>query len=77
MKNLQQCLQGPEVRFNEQRLWRYIKYQAILNFPDWKPHRPTRIEMINPVTGEKDITLHIRKPRCMKNMPLEAMEQDF
>ncbi|MFS7978177.1 hypothetical protein Hanom_Chr10g00912521 [Helianthus anomalus] len=29
------------------------------------------------VTGEKDITLHVKSPRCLKNMPLKEMEQDF
>ncbi|MFS7976568.1 hypothetical protein Hanom_Chr10g00893981 [Helianthus anomalus] len=27
--------------------------------------------------GEKDITLDVKPPRCLKNMPLGAMEQDF
>ncbi|MFS7946078.1 hypothetical protein Hanom_Chr06g00531801 [Helianthus anomalus] len=76
-KNLQQCLHGPEVRFYEPRLWRYIKYQATLNFPDWKPHRLKCTVNVDPVTWEKDITLHVRRPRCMKNMPLKEMEQDF
>ncbi|KAJ0750073.1 hypothetical protein HanLR1_Chr05g0177671 [Helianthus annuus] len=76
-KNLQQCLHSPEVRFYQQRLWRYIKYQATLNFPDWKPHRPKRTIKVDPDTGEKDITLHVRRPCCMKNMSLKEMEQDF
>ncbi|MFS7928246.1 hypothetical protein Hanom_Chr04g00318551 [Helianthus anomalus] len=76
-KNLQQCLHDLEVRFYEQRLWRYIKYQATLNFPDWKPHRSKRTVKVDPVTGEKDITLHVRRLRCMKNMPLKEMEQDL
>ncbi|MFS7946805.1 hypothetical protein Hanom_Chr06g00540591 [Helianthus anomalus] len=76
-KNLQQCLHGPEVRFYEQILWRYIKFQATLNFPDWKPHRPKRPVKVDPVTGEKDITLHVRRPHYMKNMPLKEMEHDF
>ncbi|MFS7912637.1 hypothetical protein Hanom_Chr02g00132261 [Helianthus anomalus] len=59
-KNLQQCLHSLEVRFYEQRLWRYIKHQATLNFPDWKPHRPKRIEKIDPVTGEKGWVLNPR-----------------
>ncbi|MFS7912587.1 hypothetical protein Hanom_Chr02g00131721 [Helianthus anomalus] len=69
-KNLQQCLHGPKVRFYEQRLWGYIMYQATLNFPDWKPHHLKRTIKVEPVIGEKDITLHVRRPRCMKNMPL-------
>ncbi|MFS7913333.1 hypothetical protein Hanom_Chr02g00140621 [Helianthus anomalus] len=28
IKNIQQCLWGPEVRFHEQKLWAYIKDQA-------------------------------------------------
>ncbi|MFS8019403.1 hypothetical protein Hanom_Chr15g01403381 [Helianthus anomalus] len=27
--------------------------------------------------GEKDVTLDVKPPRCLKNMPLRAMEQDF
>ncbi|MFS7969293.1 hypothetical protein Hanom_Chr09g00807461 [Helianthus anomalus] len=27
--------------------------------------------------GEKDITLDVKPLRCLKNMPLRAMEQDF
>ncbi|MFS7912958.1 hypothetical protein Hanom_Chr02g00136041 [Helianthus anomalus] len=36
-KNIKQYWYGPEVKFHEQRFWGYIKKQAELNFPDWKP----------------------------------------
>ncbi|MFS7978195.1 hypothetical protein Hanom_Chr10g00912711 [Helianthus anomalus] len=62
---------------HDQRLWNYIKLQAKDNFPDWKPHKPKQIVKVDPVTGEKDIPLKIKPPRCLKNIPLRAMEQDF
>ncbi|MFS8019048.1 hypothetical protein Hanom_Chr15g01399271 [Helianthus anomalus] len=73
-KNLQQCLWGPEVRFHEQKLWAYIKDQTEANFPVWKHHYPERVVKIDLVTGEKDIMRHVKRPRCMKNMPLKEME---
>ncbi|MFS7954119.1 hypothetical protein Hanom_Chr07g00626571 [Helianthus anomalus] len=27
--------------------------------------------------GEKGVTLYVKPPRCLKNKPLQAMEQDF
>ncbi|XP_035840382.1 glutamic acid-rich protein-like [Helianthus annuus] len=50
--------------------------QAKDRFPDWKPQYPKQIVTILE-SGEKDITLDIKPPRCLKNMPLRAMEQDF
>ncbi|MFS8034014.1 hypothetical protein Hanom_Chr17g01576221 [Helianthus anomalus] len=46
-------------------------------FPDLKPHFPKQVIKIDPDTGEKDITLKIKPPICLKNMALRAMEQDF
>ncbi|MFS7913329.1 hypothetical protein Hanom_Chr02g00140571 [Helianthus anomalus] len=77
IKNIQQCLWGPEVRFHEQKLWAYIKDQAEANFPVWKPRYPKQVERIDHVIGEKDIMLHVKCPGCMKNMPLKEMEQGF
>ncbi|MFS7987608.1 hypothetical protein Hanom_Chr11g01024931 [Helianthus anomalus] len=54
-----------------------MKLQAKERFPDWKPQFPKQDIKIDPVTGEKDITLKIKPPRCLKNMLLRAMEQDF
>ncbi|MFS7998308.1 hypothetical protein Hanom_Chr12g01152131 [Helianthus anomalus] len=51
--------------------------QAENRFPDWKPQFPKQDIKIDPVTKEKDITLIIKPPRCLKNIPLRAMEQDF
>ncbi|MFS7888746.1 hypothetical protein Hanom_Chr00s000002g01598711 [Helianthus anomalus] len=76
-KNIKQYYYGSEVKCHEQRLWNYIKQQAKLNFPDWKPHQPKQIVKIDPITREKDTTLHVKRPRCLKNMPLGEMEQDF
>ncbi|MFS8007441.1 hypothetical protein Hanom_Chr14g01261051 [Helianthus anomalus] len=76
-KNIQQCLWGPEVRLHERKLWYYIRAQANAGVPEWKPHYPKRTIKIDPVTGEKGITLHVKIPRCMNNMLLKEMEQDF
>ncbi|MFS7997562.1 hypothetical protein Hanom_Chr12g01143211 [Helianthus anomalus] len=43
----------------------------------FEPHRPKQVVKIDPNTGEKDITLHMKRPRCLKNMPLREMEQDI
>ncbi|MFS7919118.1 hypothetical protein Hanom_Chr03g00209101 [Helianthus anomalus] len=48
-----------------------------LVFLDWKPQYPKQDIKIDPVTKYKDISLIIKPPRCLKNMPLHAMEQDF
>ncbi|MFS7946701.1 hypothetical protein Hanom_Chr06g00539401 [Helianthus anomalus] len=77
MKNIKQYWYGPEVKCREQMLWGYIKKQAELNFPDWKPQQPKHIVKIDTVTREKDITLHVKRPRCLRNMPQREMEQDF
>ncbi|MFS7979286.1 hypothetical protein Hanom_Chr10g00925571 [Helianthus anomalus] len=61
-KNIKQFYYGLEVKMHDQKLWNYIKLQAKENFPDWKPHRPEQV---------------IKPPRCLKNMPLRAMEHDF
>ncbi|MFS8021209.1 hypothetical protein Hanom_Chr16g01424771 [Helianthus anomalus] len=83
-KNIKQYYFGLEVKCHEQRLWDYIKQQANLNFPHRKPQQPkvfeehaSKIVKIDQITREKDITLHVRHPRCLKNMPLREMEQDF
>ncbi|KAJ0570216.1 hypothetical protein HanHA300_Chr05g0175531 [Helianthus annuus] len=76
-KNIKQFYYGLDVKMHDQKFWNYIKLQAKNKFPDWKPHFPKQVIKIDPVTGEKDITLKIKPPRCLKNMPLRAMEQDF
>ncbi|MFS8018733.1 hypothetical protein Hanom_Chr15g01395471 [Helianthus anomalus] len=76
-KKIKQFYYGPEVKCRDQRLWNYIKLQAKDNFPDWKPHKPMQIVKTDPVTRDKYITLKIKQPRCLKNMPLRGMEQDF
>ncbi|MFS8033747.1 hypothetical protein Hanom_Chr17g01573221 [Helianthus anomalus] len=70
-KKIKQYLYGPEVKFHEQRLWGYIQKQDELNFPDWKPQQPKCIVKFDLVTREKDITLHVKHPRCLRNMPLK------
>ncbi|MFS7935308.1 hypothetical protein Hanom_Chr05g00401961 [Helianthus anomalus] len=76
-KNIKQFYYGPDVKIHDEKLWRYIKLQAKEKFLDWKLHYPKQIVNIDAATGEKDITLKIKPPRCLKNMPLRAMEQDF
>ncbi|KAM0037805.1 hypothetical protein Hdeb2414_s0013g00407551 [Helianthus debilis subsp. tardiflorus] len=72
-KNIKQFYYGLEVKMHDQKLWNYIKLQAKENFPDWKPHRPEQVAKIDPITGEKGITLKIKPPRCLKNMMLRAI----
>ncbi|MFS7996851.1 hypothetical protein Hanom_Chr12g01134701 [Helianthus anomalus] len=75
-KNIKQFYYGPEVKERDQKLWNYIKFQAKNNYPDWKPQFPKRI-MKYTEKGEKDITLDVKPPKCLKSMPLRAIEQDF
>ncbi|MFS7953717.1 hypothetical protein Hanom_Chr07g00621891 [Helianthus anomalus] len=65
------------IRFGDQKLWQIIRYEARHNFPNWKPHYPKKVTKIDPITKEKDVTLHIKRPRAMRNMPLMKLEQDF
>ncbi|KAF5768070.1 hypothetical protein HanXRQr2_Chr14g0632081 [Helianthus annuus] len=74
-KNIKKFYHGMDVKQHNQHLWKYIKLQAKARFPDWKPLYPKQIVTILE-NGEKDITLDIKPPRCLKNMPLRAMEQD-
>ncbi|MFS7976873.1 hypothetical protein Hanom_Chr10g00897441 [Helianthus anomalus] len=75
-KNIKQFYYGLDVKQHDQHLWDYIKQHAKVIFPDWKPQFPKQIiTILEP--GEKDITLDIKPPRCLKNMPLRAMEQNF
>ncbi|MFS8022687.1 hypothetical protein Hanom_Chr16g01442431 [Helianthus anomalus] len=71
-----QVYYGLEVKQHDQRLWNYIKWQDKNGYPEWKPQKPKQIVTILE-NGEKDITLDAKPPRCLKNMPLRAMEQDF
>ncbi|KAJ0743574.1 hypothetical protein HanPI659440_Chr10g0377441 [Helianthus annuus] len=75
-KNIKQYYYGLEVKVHDQHLWNYVKQQAKARYPDWKPHRTKQIVTILE-NGEKNITLDIKPPPCLKNMPLRAMEQDF
>ncbi|XP_035843268.1 uncharacterized protein LOC118490127 [Helianthus annuus] len=75
-KNIKQLYYGPEVKQRDQKLWNFIKYQATINYPDWKPQFPKRIVKYT-AKGEKDVTLDVKPPKCLKSMPLRAIEQDF
>ncbi|MFS7987850.1 hypothetical protein Hanom_Chr11g01027691 [Helianthus anomalus] len=75
-KNIKQFYYGLEVKQHDQHLWDYVKQQSKARYPDWKPQYPKQIVTILE-NGEKDITLDVKPPRCLKNMPLRATEQDF
>ncbi|KAF5775111.1 hypothetical protein HanXRQr2_Chr13g0608371 [Helianthus annuus] len=75
-KNIKQFYYGPDVKERDQKLWKYIKFQAKHNYLDWKPQFPKRIVKYTE-KGEKDITLDVKPPKCLKSMPLRAIEQDF
>ncbi|MFS7996954.1 hypothetical protein Hanom_Chr12g01136021 [Helianthus anomalus] len=76
IKNIKQYYYGLEVNQHDQHLWDYVKQQAKARYPNLKPQFPKQIVTILE-SGEKDVTLDIKPPRCLKNMPLGAMEQDF
>ncbi|MFS7997429.1 hypothetical protein Hanom_Chr12g01141651 [Helianthus anomalus] len=76
IKNIKQFYYGLDVKMHDQKLELH-KAPSQEKFPDWKPHYPEQVVIYDPITGEKDITLKIKPPRCVQNMPLRAMEQDF
>ncbi|MFS8009915.1 hypothetical protein Hanom_Chr14g01290921 [Helianthus anomalus] len=73
---IKQYYYGLEVKQHDQHMWDYVKQQAKARYPDWKPQVPKQIVTMLE-NGEKDITLDVKPPRCLKNMTLHAMEQDF
>ncbi|MFS7966062.1 hypothetical protein Hanom_Chr09g00769481 [Helianthus anomalus] len=64
-KNIKQFYHGLDVKVHDQKLWKYIKHQTKNRFPYWKPQFPKQDIKIDPVTGEKDMTLIIKPPRCL------------
>ncbi|MFS7936323.1 hypothetical protein Hanom_Chr05g00414191 [Helianthus anomalus] len=75
-KNIKQFYFGPQVRQHDQHLWNYIKWQAKNGYPDWKPQYLKQI-VTYLENGRKDITLDVKPHKCLKNMPLRAIEQYF
>ncbi|MFS7930070.1 hypothetical protein Hanom_Chr04g00339811 [Helianthus anomalus] len=75
-KNIKQYYYGLDVKVHNQHLWDYVKQQSKARYPDWKPQFPKQI-VTYLESGEKDVTLDVKPPRCLKNMPLRSMEQDF
>ncbi|MFS7969973.1 hypothetical protein Hanom_Chr09g00815511 [Helianthus anomalus] len=67
-KNIKKFYHGLDVKQHDQHLWKYIKLQPENRFPDCKPQFLEQDIKIDPVTVEKDITLNIKPPRCLKNM---------
>ncbi|MFS7907126.1 hypothetical protein Hanom_Chr01g00067591 [Helianthus anomalus] len=74
--NIKQFYHGLDVKQHDQHLWDYVKQQSKARYPDWKPQYPKQIVTFLE-NGEKDVTLDVKPPRCLKNMSLRAMEQDF
>ncbi|XP_035832056.1 uncharacterized protein LOC110870582 [Helianthus annuus] len=66
-----------KVRQNDTAMWGYIKYKQLKSFRKWKPHRPRRVQRIDPETGAVEVILNVKPPRTMKTIPMPEMEQDF
>ncbi|XP_022024607.1 uncharacterized protein LOC110924943 [Helianthus annuus] len=66
-----------KVRKNDTAMWGYIKYEQLKPFRKWKPHRPRRVQRIDPETGAVEIILNVKPPRTMKTIPMPEMEQEF
>ncbi|KAJ0941315.1 hypothetical protein HanRHA438_Chr02g0093161 [Helianthus annuus] len=65
------------VRERDMPTWGLMKFEAFKDFKHWKPHQPKKVKKINPVIGNEETILQIKKPRVLKNIPLPKMEQDF
>ncbi|MFS8023247.1 hypothetical protein Hanom_Chr16g01449261 [Helianthus anomalus] len=55
----------------------YIKYEQLKPFRKWKPHRPKRVQKVNPETGVVETILNVKTPCTMKTIPMPEMEQEF
>ncbi|MFS7915721.1 hypothetical protein Hanom_Chr02g00168581 [Helianthus anomalus] len=58
-------------------VWGLMKFEAFRGFKHWKPHYLKKVKRIDPVTGNEETILHVKKPRVIKNIPVPKMEQDF
>ncbi|MFS8006191.1 putative levansucrase [Helianthus anomalus] len=65
------------VRQNDKAIWGYIKYETLRGYLKWKPHRPRRVERVNPETGMRETILNVKPPRTLTTIPMPEMEQDF
>ncbi|KAJ0829147.1 hypothetical protein HanLR1_Chr00c0030g0695341 [Helianthus annuus] len=65
------------VRQNDKAIWGYIKYESLRGYLKWKPHRPRRVERVNPETGMRETILNVKPPRTLTTIPMPEMEQDF
>ncbi|XP_035833195.1 uncharacterized protein LOC110877828 [Helianthus annuus] len=65
------------VRKHDMPTWWLMKFEAFRDFKHWKPHQPKKVKRVDPVTGNEETILQIKKPRVMKNIPMPKMEQDF
>ena len=79
--DMEELVQTPNVTYFmkpiDQLMWKMIKYEAGKGWRRWKPFIPKRRIKYNKETGEKDVTLMMKRPRAMRNMPLMPIEQDF
>ncbi|XP_035832800.1 myb-like protein X [Helianthus annuus] len=66
-----------QVRQNDKAMWGYIKYETLRGYLKWKPHRPRRVERVDPETGVRETILNVKPPRTMTKIPMPEMEQDF
>ncbi|KAJ0927098.1 hypothetical protein HanRHA438_Chr04g0178821 [Helianthus annuus] len=66
-----------QVRQNDKAMWGYIKYETLRGYLKWKPHRPRRVERVDPETGVRETILNVKPPRTMTTIPMPEMEQDF
>ncbi|XP_035840251.1 uncharacterized protein LOC118487476 [Helianthus annuus] len=66
-----------QVRQNNKAMWGYIKYETLRGYLKWKPHRPRRVERVDPETGVRETILNVKPPRTMTTIPMPEMEQDF
>ncbi|XP_035838210.1 serine/threonine-protein kinase GIN4-like [Helianthus annuus] len=66
-----------QVRQNDKAMWGYIKYETLRGYLKWKPHRPRRVERVDPETGVRETIPNVKPPRTMTMIPMSEMEQDF
>ncbi|KAJ0533514.1 hypothetical protein HanRHA438_Chr09g0391301 [Helianthus annuus] len=56
------------VRKHDMPTWGLMKFEAFRDFKHWKPHQPKKVKRVDPVTGNEETILQIKKPRVMKNI---------
>ncbi|MFS7967692.1 hypothetical protein Hanom_Chr09g00788731 [Helianthus anomalus] len=74
--NIKQFYYGLDVKQHDQHMWDYISCKKMRDFQIGSRSFQNIFFTILE-SGAKDITLDIKPLRCLKNMLLRAMEQDF